>query len=271
MQKASIKRFSFYEMLVASLIASFFAITVPNFFSVNAAENVSIAMFFTIPIIFASIAIINAKKNRITGTHGKAWFFFACLAVSQFVADQTWFVYDKILEIDPFPSMSDVFYISFFPLFIIFSIYYIAPVKNAISKKQMLGTVSLSLLVLTIVFYLTYSLDFSYFTEKPLESSVALTYTIGDSLMLIPTILAITLFLRGKVNLSWVLIFFGILTMIVTDSLFLVEEIALNYGYGHPLDIGYLYMYIFFIFGIYNNMQVFSKRKNYLLNREKFK
>ena len=271
MQKTNRKKFSFYELLAASLTAAFFAIIIPNFISTNTAENASIVLFCAVPMIFTVIAIINSKKNGVIGTHGKAWFFFACLAASQFIADQTWFVYDKIFGIDPFPSMADVFYLSFFPIFIIFSIYYIAPVKDVISKKLALGAISLSLVTLLTTFYLTYSFELDYFAEKPLESAIALSYTIGDSLVLIPTVLAIALFLRGKVNLSWILIFLGILTMIATDSLFLVEEIESNYSYGHPLDVGYLWMYVFFIFGIYSNMQVFSKRRNHLLNREKFK
>lgn len=271
MQKTRIKKFSFYELLAISLAVSFFAIIFPNFISNKTAENVSIVLFFIVPIIFAVIAIANSKRNGIIGNHGKAWFFFACLAVSQFVADQTWFVYDKIFESDPFPSVADVFYLSFFPFFIIFSINYLTPVKNAISKKLVLGSISLALISLVVAFYLTYSLDFSYFIESPFESAIALSYTIGDSLVLIPTILAITLFLRGKVNLSWVLIFLGVLTMIATDSLFFIEEIESNYGYGHPLDAGYLWMYVFFIFGIYSNIQAFSKRKNHLLNKERFK
>ena len=271
MQKTRIKKFSFYELLVVSLVASFFAIIIPNFISNDAAENASIGLFVVVPIIFAIIAIINSKKNGITGIHGKAWFFFACLAVSQFLADQTWFIYDKVFGIDPFPSIADVFYLSFFPLFIIFSINYIAPVKNAISKKLVLSAISLSLITLITVFYLTYSFDLDYFITSPFESAVALAYTVGDSLVLIPTILAIALFVRGKVNLSWTLIFLGILTMIATDSLFFIEEIESNYGYGHPLDVGYLWMYVFFIFGIYSNIQVFSKRKHHLLNKEKFK
>ena len=121
------------------------------------------------------------------------------------------------------------------------------------------------------VFYLTYSFDVSYFIEEPFESAVGLAYTVGDSLVLIPTIMAITLFLRGKVNLMWTLIFFGMICSVVTDHFFLVETIASNYGYGHPLDVGYLWMYVFFMFGAYSNMKTFAKRKNRFLDQEKLK
>ena len=104
--------------------------------------------------------------------------------------------------------------------------------------------------------------------EELFTATISFAYPLADGIVLIPTLIAITLFLRGEVNLLWSAVFFGIIAMVMADTIFVLEEINSIYSTGHPLDVGYLASYVLFTFGVYTQMKVFSKTDRRFQNQE---
>ena len=83
----------------------------------------NITYFFTGgALVILSIAICFRFKN--SGKHGKAWLLFTAFAISFFIADTTWAIYELVLDVDPFPSLADVFYLAGYPLLFSFMVFY---------------------------------------------------------------------------------------------------------------------------------------------------
>jgi hypothetical protein len=210
----------------------------------------------TAPLVFLSILLV--VKNGIAGNLGKAWACFAVFTVLWFVADTLWTVYEMIYQIDPFPSEADFFWLVGYPVYFLFTIFYLRPFKNSISYKIIAVGICTSAVLLTLFMYVV-STELQSLT---FEDALAISYPIADAIILVPTIAGLSLFFRGQVGFLWSSLLFGMLSTIVGDIGFQVLTASDQYYTGHPVDIPYLWAYVFFAFGIYSHLKIFRTRNS---------
>src|SRR5690348_18489998 len=72
----------------------------------EAVKSVTDIMYILITGIFVALTILIVWRFRTTGSHGKAWLFFLGTAVSWFIAETTWTVYELVYNVNPFPSIA---------------------------------------------------------------------------------------------------------------------------------------------------------------------
>ncbi|MGI0009782.1 MAG: hypothetical protein ACREAE_00085, partial [Nitrosopumilaceae archaeon] len=209
--------------------------------------------------ILMILSIMMAIRFRTKGQHAKAWILFVCFTSSWFIAEQLWLVYELVYKIDPWPSMADFFYLAGYPLLVTFSIFYLKPVKKAISRKLVISAVTISGVLLIPTLYIASgpNSEISNF-----EVALASSYPILDALILCPAIIGVTLFFKGEVNFLWSLICAATILNVIADTGFLVLSIDDSYYTGHPIDLLYLWAYILFAFGVYSHMKIFKSRIN---------
>lgn len=248
-----------YTIFVLSLVAAI--VIVANWFSQDIAGIVVNVMYIPVTITLFGFSIINFRKYGRVGKHGVAWLFFTIGTGAWFVAESLWMIFDLILHIDPFPSVADIFYILGYPMILIFSIYYLIPLKKAITKKMYLAGATIAIIVLVPTIYITVSenfeSDFNY-----LDEIVSITYPVLDAAILIPSTIGVFLFFRGEVNFSWTMILLGIILMSVGDTAFYFIESAGEYYTGHPMEIAFFWAYLLLLFGVYNQNLIFQRRKD---------
>ena len=165
-----------------------------------------------------------------------------------FAAEQTWNLYEHVLDIDPYPSIADLFYLAA-PITMFFSlILFLKPFKKQISKKIIVfaSTISIIILIPTLIATYTFGIEDNFF-----EILVALLYPIVDSILLIPAIVAISFTILNKRSLFWIVILIGILVLVAADVIFLFAIIDDTYTDGHPVDILFISSYTVWAFTMY--------------------
>ena len=225
-------------------------------FGKETVKVVSDFMYVIITGIFLILAVIIVLRFRHTGSHGKAWIFFLGTAISWFLAETTWVTYELVFEQSPFPSIADVFYVAGYPLFFGFLIYYLKPVRNAITKKMVITAIIISSAVAIPSIYLSISFDPS---TPILENILSTIYPIEDAIIFVPALIGIVLFFRGEVNFTWSLVCTGIFCFTIGDLGFQYTEFTDTYYTGHPVDIILMWAYILFSFGILDHLRIFKK------------
>lgn len=243
--------------LIFTLIAVVFVIIFANFLDKSITIIVGNWIYTPITLLLVILSIKITKRNRLVGYLGKSWLLFTVATVCWFVAEHIWVVYELIYEIDPFPSEADIFWLAGYPFFFIFFVLYLQPMRKAISKKMILyaSLISLSLLVV--------SLSVNYVEESELtdvQFIIGISYPISDVIILIPVILGMFLFFKSEVSLLWTLVFFGILSEIIADTLFLFFSLDSSYYTGHPIEILFLCTYVLLIFGVYHHITLFETK-----------
>ena len=253
------KKNELQRLLLVSLIGTGLAILVSTFLGKEIVKSVTDVMYILATAVFVILSIILVLRFKKTGDHGKAWLFLLGTSVSWFLAETIWTVYELIYDKNPFPSIADVFYLSGYPLMFGFLMYYLKPVRKAVTKKMMISAILVSASIAIPSIYMAYSPepDVTLF-----ENILATSYPILDSIIFIPAIIGIALFFRGEVNFTWSLICIGILCFAIGDIGFQYATFTNTYYTGHPADIILMWSYILFSFGAYDHIRIFRKSGN---------
>ncbi|MCY3410062.1 MAG: hypothetical protein INQ03_00365 [Candidatus Heimdallarchaeota archaeon] len=163
-----------------------------------------------------------------------------------------WGFYELILEIDPYPSIADLFYlIAYLPLIV--GITWKSRLTLAKSEKRRL----ILSLVLTAAFAIVslMTVIIPYLTDEEssiFERVIAAAYPILDIFVIAVVAILFSKYAGGKLERAWLILGVSMLITGVADTLFCYEdwnEIYNAYSFSHDLFIiGYL---LGFAFGIY--------------------
>lgn len=244
------------RFLLSALIASGFFVLFFNFVNDQDALLFTDLLFVFTSGSVAVLSIIVVMKNRLEGYHGKAWAFFSSAVIFWFIAEILWTLYQQVYKIDPWPSEADFFWLAGYPLFFGFLMYYQRPVHKSITKKMTVISTLISISILVPLLYVSYDENL----QLEFETLLGLSYPILNAFVLVPLLIGVFLFLRGKVNFMWTLMSLGMICFVVSDNWFFLTDLNESYYPGHPLDLLYIWGYVLFSFGIYDHIKIFQTK-----------
>lgn len=245
------------RFLLSSIIIIAAINVISNFYGEEVAVLVGNFSYIPVTIGLLLVSFLVLKRFGISGQHGLAWIGLVGFSISWFFAEMTWITEEVFLNVKPFPSIADVFYLLGYPFLFMFLIYYLVPFKSAINKKMTISAILIAIAILIPSLYcsLTKTEPDGFF-----EFMLALLYPISDAIMIIPALIGIALFFKGEVNFMWTLVCLGILSVFIADAAFFLAQFDDTYYTGSPMEILFLWTYIFLSFGVYNQFSVFQKR-----------
>ncbi len=246
------------KSLFVCLFITGIVIIVSTFFGKNIVKMITDFTYIPVSGSFVFLSVMISSRFRKIGNHGKAWLIFTGTAISWFIAEITWTLYELVYHTNPFPSFADAFYIAGYPFLFLFTIFYLKPFKKLITKKVILYTSLIAIMVLIPSLYMTVENNSG---ENKFTIVIGAIYPIADTIILIPAMIGIFLFFRGEVNFLWTLLLVGILFEVIADTGFQYFTLNNSYYTGHPIDILFIWSYIMFSFGIYSHIQIFKKDK----------
>ena len=197
-------------------------------------------------------------KYKARGTNGIAWILFTLSMVSWFLGEYA-YSNDSEYNIEDLSTLaSDIFFITGYPLFFAFTILYLKPRRNIITRKIIFASSLFSLLVIIPTLYIT------FVSSGSLDNLTLFLYAIYPILagvILIPAIVTVFLFFRGQIDLLWCMVLFGIIFFVAGDTAYLISSLDESYYAGHPLNILYVWAYVLFAFGTSSHLTLFKKSK----------
>lgn len=199
--------------------------------------------------ILLGLCIVNNKKNGIRGMHGKAWMFFTLSIMTWFAAETIWEL-SKLTQFNNILAYADVFWLIGYVFYFLFGIMYLKPFKHQISKNNIVVSSLTALMILIPVLYII------KWQSPTFTDTMYAVYPISDAVMLIPSILGLTLFFKGRVRFSWNLLFIGMILFVVADYGYMYFDSIGEYYPGHIVDIPYILAYGVFIGGVIANMNL---------------
>jgi len=212
---------------------------------------ISIPTYSIIPGLLTFFTLRLAIKLRhVNSSHAKAFAIFALGSAFWFIAEQIWQLYDHVWSGDPFPSEADIFYIAAYPCHIAFLLIYLKPTFKKINRNVWFFAIALAFSFLIPSLLASYD-DMQ--GEDIFPTSIALAYPILSSVQLIPAIVGVMYLIKKPSNFSWMLILFGFILYNIADTYFLFAELDGSYYDGHPVDLIFVYGFIFFIFAFYHH------------------
>jgi signal transduction histidine kinase len=246
-------------IVIASLYFVNISIGIENF-----SNTISLSVYTIVPGLLVVLSIWAITKSETIQEIPKKSLVFLVFAFSSwFIAEQTWNLYEHVLDIDPYPSMADFFYLAA-PIFMFVSLtFFLKSTEKKISKKMILFSSIISLLILIPSLVATFNVSAE---DEPFEVIIALTYPIVDSIVFVPAIITISFLISNRRSFFWIMIIVGLLVMLAADTAFLFLVIEDEYVDGHPVDILWVSSYTiwaFMMFHIIMESKPFKEKKEF--------
>lgn len=208
---------------------------------------VSIAL----PGIAAVAAFYVANRYRGSEVFGKAYFALGLALAMNCIGETIWLIY-YFLGQDPYPSIADAFYLSFYG----FALYHLT--KNIkFFKSRIDAPTKILIAAIPILLAMTYSsLSLAEIGEANFDYYYGMLYIISSSTVLSAAILGARMFRRGVLGKAWLLLVIGIALQSSGDVWYFYLETFEQYYLTHPVDLLWYGSYMTIIYALYKHKKI---------------
>jgi hypothetical protein len=197
-------------------------------------------------------AVIVSSKYRGSEILGKTYFALGLGFLMLFVGDVVLNYFEIVLEIDPYPSLADVFYFAYLPLAIFHLVVNIRYFKKKIDSLTILG-----LSVLSISIILLYSaMSFEELDDLSFDFYFGLLYIVPSSVMLSLAILGAMVFRSSILGIPWLLLATGITIFTIADVWYYYLELFELYDGTHPVNSLWVFSFMIIVYALYKHKKI---------------
>ncbi len=184
-----------------------------------------------------------ASKNQ--GQHVQiAWILMGVAFSFTALGDITWAILELVFSTNPFPSVADIFYLAFYPLFAL-GIYFMPRDKFSSSDRYKIilemGIILLTVGLLLWVFLISPNLTSQ---EEFLTIFISVIYIVFDFVLLFALIRLLYSKFKEEYYGPLILIGLGMVALIITDYIYYLQTLQGTYVSGGLLDSGWILSYM---------------------------
>ena len=232
---------------IAILVISFH-VSINYFISGDDADTaVSIFSMF-VPLALAIIGFSVVRKYKGTQVFGRAYLALSLGYLSIFFAEVTYAVYDIVYDIEPYPSIADVFFFLLYPLLLTYLFINIKFFSPTLGIKSKLWIILMPLVVL---------LGYSILSTTEGEISVfefdfyyGIVFVYAATLTLAVAMVGASIFRQGAIGKAWLILVIGILLNNIGDLWYYNLELFGQYDLVHPVNMFWYSGYLVVIYAL---------------------
>jgi PAS domain S-box-containing protein len=182
------------------------------------------------------------------GRSKSAWMVLAAAQIANTFGDAAWAAIEVILHQNPFPSVADIGYLLFYPLFAIGI--YLLPKVPLSSREQ------LKILLDAAIVIVSAALVFWVFLIAPvvassdeviLDFAVSVAYPVMDLILFFALMELLFRKLNSRGHAPAILLAFSMVILMITDAIFSIQTRQGTYVSGSLLDTGWLVSYLLMV------------------------
>lgn len=218
--------------------------------TVNILEDSSALTYGFSMIIPAGVAVfgfITARRYAGTLVYSRAYYMLTIAFLFMFVAEFTYYVYESILELEPYPSIADLFFFLFYPFLILYLIINIRFFAPQIPKTGIITIIGIPIITTLAYIYLSFddfgSFDFYYGIIFVAAASTTLGLSIHTA----------KIFKGGLIGTAWLVLVIGIMLNVIGDTLYYYIEINSGYTLDHPVNLFWYSSYLLILYALYKH------------------
>jgi len=218
-------------LIVACAVVFQFALTFA--FGVDDSDAIISMVSFINPLAAAIAGFFVVNRYRGTKVFGKSYLFLSLGFLSVFLGEVAYLIYDLVLNIEPYPSIADVFFFAYSPFLIA---HLILNIRFFQSSTSTITKVWVTIIPVAIVTgYAIISL--AEIGEANFDFYYGIIFVTATSVTLSFTILGTKIFKEGILGKSWLILLFGVLSLTFADDWYYYLEILGEFDLTHPVNI----------------------------------
>lgn len=180
------------------------------------------SLFFSPIIIGTVIGFLVAREYGVKTSHGKSFLLLTIGILLLLLGEVTWVVFEYFLEIEPFPSLADAFYLLAYPFLFLGLLFEVRIGKINLNFKSFVLSL-ISFLGLGAVFFYAAILGQLDSEISRVENIISALYGIGDIILILGSLLLFLVvfeYRKGRVFLCWLWFLLNFIFMLAGDLLF---------------------------------------------------
>lgn len=210
------------------------------------------------PLTVAIGSYFVAHRYGLSEVFGKSYLLFAIAYFAVFLGEVTYYAYDVIFEIDPYPSIGDVFFFALYPLASMHIIINFRFFKTKTSLKQKALFIAIPIIIFSA--YTAVSLDeYGGFDEifadetDTFDYFYSLIFVTGTAITLSLAGLGAIVFRGGMLGVVWLLLLVGVLVFTIGDVWYYYLELFGEYDLTHPVNLFWYASDAILIYALYKH------------------
>lgn len=184
------------------------------------------------PLAAGIVGIIVSHRYANGKVFRRAYLALGIGYLTNALGESLYYTFDVIFNEIPFPSIADIFFLSFYPLIIthlILNIHFFAPKKPKVATLSWIVAIPLTITFSFVMIYGTDNID--------IEFVASMTYVVFTTSSLSLTIYGASIFRQGLIGKAWLILLFGVLAITFADVWYFYLEAFEEYSLEHPVNI----------------------------------
>ncbi|MDH3278314.1 MAG: hypothetical protein OEL77_07990 [Nitrosopumilus sp.] len=211
-----------------------------------------ITVSLTSQIITGIAALIVARKYRGTRVFGRAYLSLAGAFFSVAIGEIIYNVYLFVFDLDPYPSIADIFFFLLYPFTLLHLLINIKFFKVGTSLKSISVITMLAFVIILVYSYVAYSVieafDIDFFYGLIFISGAAIITSVG--------IYGVVVVRKIPLGKAWILLVCGILLGTIGDVWYQYLEILGSYDTSHMVNLFWYSSYLVIIYSLYKHYKI---------------
>lgn len=220
-------------------------------------EEEPIALIYTlsmgVPLAIGILSFVNAKKYSGMLVYGRGYVALGIAFLGLFGGEFTYFIYEEVLELDPYPSIADVFFYTLYIMTIVYLLIHIRFFTTTISNIDKIWMVVIPIGITTIYWIVSFSiieeLNFDFYYGIAFVAAISTTLSLA--------IYGIKIFRTSLTGKPWILLLFGIASFTIGDTWYYTLELFGGYDLVHPVNMLWYAGYFVIIYALIHHRKVF--------------
>jgi hypothetical protein len=203
-------------------------------------------------ITTGTAAFIVARKYRGTRVFGRSYLSLSAAFFSVAIGEIIYNVYQFVFDLDPFPSIADVFFFLLYPFTLLHLLINIRFFKVGISSKSVFLVMTLFLLII-----LAYSTEaYESIGEFNLDYFYGLIFISGAAIITSVGIYGAIVVRKIPLGRAWILLVGGILLGTIGDVWYQYLEIMDAYTTSHFVNLFWYSSYLIIVYSLYKHYKI---------------
>lgn len=225
--------------------------------SLEVEEGIAYLSMF-LPLVVAISSFFVAHRYGLSEVFGKSYLMFSLAYFAFFLAELTYYAYDVIYGIDPYPSFADIFFFAFYPLTAMHIVINLRFFKSKTNKWQ-----KMLFIAIPIIIFLAYTETASDAyggiegiladDESMFDYSYGLIFVAVAAITLSLAALGAIVFRGGMLGIVWTLLLVGILINNIGDVWYYYLELFEGFDLYHPVNLFWYSSSLIMIYALYKH------------------
>ena len=231
-------------------------------YAIPESENEKVGLIISVvsivsPLAVSIISFVIWSRYKGTKIFGRAYVSLGLAYFMVFAAEVTYFIYHMILQVDPYPSIADVFFFALYPFTMIHLILNIKFFKPKIfqSEKKWLVIIPIPIIIIYIFtsIFLIQEKGIEY--HNSFDFIYGVLFITGSTITLALAFLGVKIFRESAMGTVWLLLVVGIFTNTIGDVWYYHLEIFEQYTLFHPVNVFWYSSYWLIVYALYKHRE----------------